>query len=260
MKLNKVMSLLVTTYSFSFLAPLHAAPAPIFTPEQEAQIGKIAADYLVQHPEILVQVSQKLQQQQQERQQMALTARVMDNQAALLQDADTPSVGPAKAKVAVIEFFDYQCIYCSRLAPGLEQVMKSRPDVRFIFKEWPIFASKWEASSTAAQRGIDVWKQKGAEGYLKYHNGIYHTGHNEGELTTEDIDAAARTAGVTELKSVDYTAVLEKNDALAQKLGLTGTPGLIVMPVQNATPENITVFAGLASPQQLLAAIDKAQH
>lgn len=260
MKLNKVMSLLVTTYSFSFLAPLHAAPAPIFTPEQEAQIGKIAADYLVQHPEILVQVSQKLQQQQQERQQMALTSRVMDNQAALLQDADTPSVGPAKAKVAVIEFFDYQCIYCSRLAPGLERVMKSRPDVRFLFKEWPIFASKWEASSSAAQRGIDVWKQKGAEGYLKYHNAIYHTGHNEGELTTADIDAAARTAGVTELKPVDYTAVLEKNDALAQKLGLTGTPGLIVMPVQNATPKSITVFAGLASPQQLLAAIDKAQH
>lgn len=260
MKLNKVVSLLVTTYALTFLPPLHAAPAPVFTPEQEAQIGKIAADYLVQHPEILVQVSQKLQQQQQEHQQMALTAGVKDNQAALLQDADTPSVGPAKAKVAVIEFFDYQCIYCSRLAPGLEQVMKSRPDVRFIFKEWPIFASKWEASSTAAQRGIDVWKQKGAEGYLKYHNGIYHTGHNEGELTTADIDAAASAAGVTELKAVDYTAVLEKNDALAQKLGLTGTPGLIVMPVQNATPENITVFAGLASPQLLLAAIDKAQH
>lgn len=191
---------------------------------------------------------------------MALITRVMDNQVALLQDTDTPAVGSAKARVAVIEFFDYQCIYCSRLAPGLEQVMKSRPDVRFIFKEWPIFASKWEASSSAAQRGINVWKQKGAEGYLKYHNGIYHTGHNEGELTTADIDAAASAAGVTELKPVDYTAVLEKNDALAQKLGLTGTPGLIVMPVQNATPEKITVFAGLASPQQLLVAIDKAQH
>lgn len=260
MKINKVLLSVVTTYAFLFTNPLQAASAPAFTPEQEAQIGKIAADYLVAHPEILVQVSQKLQQQQQERQQMALTARVMDNQPALLQDADTPSFGPKEAKVAVIEFFDYQCIYCSRLAPGLEQVMKSRPDVRFIFKEWPIFASKWEASSTAARRGIDVWKQKGAEGYLKYHNGIYHTGHNEGALTPADIDAAARAAGVTALKPVDYSAVLEKNDALAQALGLTGTPGLIVMPVQNATPKNITVFAGLASPQQILSAIQKAQN
>ncbi|SFT78038.1 Protein-disulfide isomerase [Kosakonia arachidis] len=260
MKLNRIWSLVVTTYLLTALSPLHAAPAPVFTPEQEAQIGKIAADYLVQHPEILVEVSQKLQQQQQERQQAALTASVVENQAALLQDADTPSVGPAKAKVAVIEFFDYQCIYCSRLAPGLEQVMKSRPDVRYIFKEWPIFASKWEASSTAAQRGIDVWKQKGAEGYLKYHNAVYHTGHTEGELTTADIESAARAAGVTELKPVNYTAVLEKNDALAQALGLSGTPGLIVMPAQNATPKNITVFAGLASPQQILSAIQKAQN
>lgn len=260
MKLKKIVPVIVTTYALLSTNALHAAPAPVFTPEQEAQIGKIAADYLVQHPEILVQVSQKLQQQQQERQQMSFAAKVMDNQAALLSDADTPSVGPAGAKVAVIEFFDYQCIYCSRLAPGLEQVMKSRPDVRFIFKEWPIFASKWEASSSAAQRGIDVWKQKGADAYLKYHNAVYHTGHNEGELTTADIGAAASAAGVKDLKPADYTAVLEKNDALAQALGLSGTPGLIVMPVKNVTPKNITVFAGLASPQQLLAAIDKAQH
>lgn len=125
MKLNKTVLTIVTTYALFAINPLHAAPAPVFTPEQEAQIGKIAAGYLVQHPGILVEVSQKLQQQQQERQQLALATNVMDNQAALLQDADTPSVGPADAKVAVIEFFDYQCIYCSRLAPGLEQVMKS---------------------------------------------------------------------------------------------------------------------------------------
>jgi len=260
MKLKKLVASVVTTYTLFVFTPLQAAPSPVFTPEQQAEIGKIAADYLVAHPEILVQVSQKLQQQQQERQQMALTARVMDNQAALLQDADTPSIGPKEAKVAVIEFFDYQCIYCSRLAPGLEQVMKASPDVRFVFKEWPIFASKWEASSNAAQRGLDVWKQKGGDAYLKYHNGIYQTGHNEGDLTGADIDSAAKVAGLTELKPVDYTAVLEKNDALAQTLGLTGTPGLIVMPVKNASPKNITVFAGLASPQQILAAIKKAQH
>ena len=39
-----------------------AADAPTFTPEQEARIGKIAADYLVAHPEVLLQASQKLQQ------------------------------------------------------------------------------------------------------------------------------------------------------------------------------------------------------
>lgn len=253
MSVRKTTLSLVTTIILSVFTPLHAAPAPAFTPEQEARIGEIAADYLLAHPEVLVQVSQKLQQQHHAREQLAMSLKVMDNQAALLRDADTPVTGPAGAKVAVI-------VFCSRLAPGMEQVMKTRPDVRYIFKEWPIFAAKWETSSLAAQYGIGVWKAKGAAGYLTYHNGIYHTGHIEGDLTREDIRAAAHAAGVGTLNAVDHAPVLEKNDALAQALGLTGTPGLIVMPVENATPETITVFAGLASPEQILTAIDKAQH
>jgi len=49
----------------------------------------------------------------------------MDNQAALFRDADTPVTVPAGAKVAVIEFFDYQCVFCSRLAPGLSSPTKA---------------------------------------------------------------------------------------------------------------------------------------
>jgi hypothetical protein len=36
-------------------------------------------------------------------------------------------------KVTVIEFFDYQCVYCSRLAPVMEQVIKAHPQTRGIF-------------------------------------------------------------------------------------------------------------------------------
>ena len=50
------------------LAIAAPAPAATFTPEQEARIGKIAADYLVAHPEVLLQASQKLQQIQRKRQ------------------------------------------------------------------------------------------------------------------------------------------------------------------------------------------------
>lgn len=241
-------------------APEYTAAETVLATELEARIGEIAADYLLAHPDVLMQISQKLQQQQHAREQLAMSLKVMDNQAALLRDADTPVTGPAGAKVAVIEFFDYQCVFCSRLAPGMERVMKTRPDVRYIFKEWPIFAPKWDTSSLAAQYGIGVWKAKGAAGYLTYHNGIYHTGHIEGDLTTEDVKAAAHAAGIDALNTVNHAPVLEKNDVLAQALGLTGTPGLIVMPVEKASPETITVFAGLASPEQILAAIDKAQH
>lgn len=110
MKLKTITALIVTTYiCFNSLAQA-SAPQSVFTQEQEARIGEIAAEYLVAHPEVLVAVSQKLQEQQEARQQLQFAVRVMDNQAALLNDADTPAIGPANAKVAVIEFFDYQCI------------------------------------------------------------------------------------------------------------------------------------------------------
>ncbi|HDR2795175.1 TPA: thioredoxin domain-containing protein [Enterobacter asburiae] len=258
MKANKLAALVVTTYvSFGFTA--HAsAPQPVFSPEQEARIGEIAAEYLVAHPEILVTVSQKLQAQQQERKQKMFALSVMENQAALLHDPDTPVTGPDNAKVAVIEFFDYQCVFCSHFAPELEKVMKAQPDVRYFFREWPIFGNRWEASLSAAQQGLSVWKEKGPQAYVTYHNAVYATGHNEGALTADDIREAAKKAGVSTPAKNDHTALLEKNSNLAESLGLTGTPGIIVMPVSGATPDNITVFPQAVTADQIQDAIRKA--
>ena len=179
--MNKTLSVMLAAgLLVSGVAGAAEKPTVVFTPEQEARIGEIAKDYLLAHPEVLVEVSQKLQAQQQEKQQQAMTAAVMQNQAALLNDKGTPSYGPADAKVTVVEFFDYQCIYCARLAPELEKVIKANPDVRFVFKEFPIFGLRWPASLSAAKTGLQVWKQKGADAYLNYHNAIYATGHNEG--------------------------------------------------------------------------------
>lgn len=244
------------------VAATHADPVPEtgFTSQQQADIGKIAGDYLLAHPEILLQVSQKLQAQQADRLSLSMRTAAVKLQGPLTTDPDVPSVGPADARVAVIEFFDYQCVYCSRMAPVVERVMKARPDVKYIFKDWPIFASRWETSKTAAERGLQVWKQKGAQAYMTYHNGIYATGHDEGKLTQADIDQASTAAGFapSDLVTVPAQAITERNDGLAQAIGLTGTPGFIIMPLSGATTENTTVLGGAVPAQQLQAAIDRA--
>ena len=209
-----------------------AADAPAtFTPEQEAKIGKIAADYLVAHPEVLLQASQKLQQIQAEQQASAATQAVLKNAAVLTQDKNTPTYGPANGKVTVIEFFDYQ---------------------------WPIFGGRWESSLEAAKTGLQIYQQKGADAYLAYHNGIYATGHNEGKLTTADIQQQAKKAGFDAKKATDVEPVLQSINDLAQEIGLSGTPGVIVMPTTGATEASITVFPGLADQASLEAAIKKA--
>ena len=243
-------------------AETHAAPVAKagFTAEQRADIGKIAGEYLLAHPEILLQVSQKLQAQQADRLSLSMRAAAVKLQGPLTTDPDVPSLGPADARVAVIEFFDYQCVYCSRMAPVVEQVMKARPEVKYIFKDWPIFASRWETSKTAAERGLQVWKQKGAEAYMAHHNGIYGTGHDEGKLTQADIDQVSKAAGFapSDAVTISARAVTERSDGLAQAIGLTGTPGFIIMPLSGATTENTTVLGGAVPAEQLQDAIDRA--
>lgn len=79
MKANKLATLIVTTY-IGFFSTAHASTSqPLFSPEQEASIGEIAANYLVSHPEILVTVSHKLQEQQEARKQKMFALSVMEN-------------------------------------------------------------------------------------------------------------------------------------------------------------------------------------
>ncbi|EAA5550790.1 DsbA family protein [Salmonella enterica subsp. enterica] len=235
--------------------------AEMFTSAQEARIGEVVKDYLLAHPEVLVDVSRKLQVQQQERQLQAMTAAVIQNQASLLNDKGTPSYGPAKAKVALIEFFDYQCVVCARQAPVIESVMKANPGVRFVFKAWPIFAQRWINSQKAAQESLEIWKSAGAEAWLAYHNGIFATGHNEGTLDAADISRVATMAlRGRQMKdgTIDTISILDNNNVLARMLGFQGTPALIVMPVSGASSKNVTVIPGGADQSMLQAAIARA--
>ncbi|MCK6964541.1 DsbA family protein [Enterobacter bugandensis] len=259
MKLNNMLKIMLASgLVVSGLASATSQPVSTFTPEQEVRIGEIAKDYLLANPEVLVEASQKLQAQQQEKLQQVMTVAVLQNLAGLLNDKGTPSYGPDDAKVTVVEFFDYQCIYCARLAPELEKLIKANPGVRFIFKEFPIFGQRWPASQSAAKTGLQVWRQKGADAYLNYHNAIYATGHNEGKLTDADISTAAKAVKFDAETAPDVQGELEGINALAQQLGFNGTPALVVLPSTGASSDNVTVIPGYTSAEALQQAINHA--
>jgi len=248
--------------SFTF-ASIHTAFAePVdFTPAQQTRIGEIAADYLVAHPQVLIEVSKKLQAQQAAIKAQLMAESALKGHRLLMQLDGVPVKGPQNSKVIVTEFFDYECIACSMMAPVMEQVMASNPDVRFAFRDWTIFAGHYPESTQASRRGLAIWKQRGADAYMAYHNGIYGTGHNEGKLTSDDIEKVATAAGAGEEDVANRTAadaLIAGNSALAELLGLTGTPGIIVMPAENATADNTTVIPGVVSAQVMQQAIDNA--
>ncbi|MBD1574760.1 thioredoxin domain-containing protein [Vibrio sp. S17_S38] len=214
-----------------------------FTPEQQDKIGEIAAQYLIDHPEFLIQASQKLQQKQLEQQESNQKEAVLANKDALLNDLSTPFIGPKDAKVNVVEFFDYQCIYCFKISSAVEQMQNKYPNVKFIYKETPIFGNRWEPSKYAAQMGLAIFDQKGSKAYGDYHNGVYSTGLNEGKLTKAVIDQQAKSAGM-EISKFAATEAYQKNLQLFSQLGFKGTPALVVIPSKGATIDNTYVING----------------
>src|SRR5690606_10651125 len=80
------------------------------------------------------------------------------NPTLLAADPRDPAFGPENAKVTVIEFFDFRCPGCKAVAPEYRALMAAHPEVRFVFKDWPIL-----------DRGEDVTSQYAARAALAAH-------------------------------------------------------------------------------------------
>src|SRR4029077_4775269 len=83
---------------------------PVSGPANRAQIEQVVHDYLITHPEIMVEMSQRLDVQQASVTDKARKDALFAIGAGGLPDPKVAYVaGPADAKVTVAEFFDYRC-------------------------------------------------------------------------------------------------------------------------------------------------------
>lgn len=237
-------------------------PSPAFTPAQQEAIGPLARDYLLAHPDILLQMSEKLEAQQQtvanRTVQTALTTQP-ELQATLLHDPATPVVHP-DGGVTVVQFFDYQCIWCARMAPVVADFVRDNPDVRFVFKEFPIFGSRWPMSVQAARTGLTLWQLKGGDAYLAYHNAVFASGENEGRLSQPTLNASLLAAGAAPMTVLPETEkTLLATGELAQQLNISGTPAFIVMPTRDARADQVTPLYGAVDVKALQSAVAQAK-
>lgn len=149
------------------------------------------------------------------------------SRASVLRDPDIPSLGNAKGDLTIVEFFDYQCPYCKKVAPELAQVAKEDGNVRIVLKDWPIFGV---ISAAAAKL---VLASKYQDKYAEAHDALIGastklTDSNIRELLAKaGIDVARATADLqTHQKDVDD--LLARNEAQAEAFGFQATPAFIV--------------------------------
>jgi protein-disulfide isomerase len=139
-----------------------------------------------------------------------------------------PLAGRPQGDVTVIEYMDFNCPYCRRLGPELQALLKTDPNVRVLYKEWPIFGG---VSVYAAKVALAAaWQGK----YLQVHDALIGAPSRlESEQQVRDL---AQKAGA-DLGRLDQDlkahgdaidALLHRNDQEARALGLEGTPGLVI--------------------------------
>ena len=126
-----------------------AALAGAFPQRAAAVDGRQIRAYMLAHPDILVDMSNALQDQQaatEDRTQQAALRAVG------LKAFFAPKVafvtGPADAKATIVELFDYNCVHCRNTFPALKKYYEAhKNNTRFAFVDFPIFG---KMSDTAA--------------------------------------------------------------------------------------------------------------
>jgi protein-disulfide isomerase len=190
-----------------------------------SNLGPVIEQYVLDHPELLARAAAKLQERQ-EAQAKAGTRTVLASvKQELLNDPAAPVLGNPQGDVTVVEFFDYKCPYCKRVADDLTRLMMDDPKVRVVFKEFPILGPD---SQIAALGGLAANRQG------KY--GAYHAaamGHR-GPFSEEVVLDIAKqldldvTRFQADLKDNALLDEIKKNQALAEKLNIDGTPAFII--------------------------------
>ncbi len=145
----------------------------------------------------------------------------------VLRDPEIPSLGNPNGDLTVVEYFDYQCPYCKKMAPELAQLVHEDGHIRLVLKDWPIFG----AISTAAAELALATKYQNK--YTQAYDALIGA---DAKLTKASIVDLLAKAGIdvdlaiADLKAHQKTIddLMARNAAQAEAFGFQGTPGFIV--------------------------------
>jgi len=141
---------------------------------------------------------------------------------------ESPVFGAEKPKLTIVEFTEFQCPYCSRIAPTMKELMDKYPnDIKFVYKNFPLSfhanARPAAAAAIAAQKQGKFWEFR------------YALAPHSRELTDSTFEAVAKEVGLNiEQFNKDrvlddaMNARIDKDFQLGVKVGVQGTPNFYI--------------------------------
>ncbi|QQR91182.1 MAG: thioredoxin domain-containing protein [Myxococcales bacterium] len=147
----------------------------------------------------------------------------------------SPIKGAPDALVTIIEFSEFQCPFCSRVVPTIQQVQKTYgKNVRVAFKHNPL--PFHQNAMPASEAAMEVQAQLGDKGFWAFHDVLFE---NQKALSRPDLEkyAAALNVGGKKVnmaafkKALDnhtHQKAVEAEQAMARQFGASGTPSFFI--------------------------------
>lgn len=132
--------------------------------------------------------------------------------------------GNPQGNVTIVEFFDYNCEYCHRMPGILNQVIRSNPNVRLVYRDYPVLGP----SSTYAARAALAASMQGR--YMPFHNALFaNRGLNEGTISSIASQVGVNMSEFNrDIMSGAVSQQIASTNSAARELNLSGVPVVVV--------------------------------
>ena len=195
------------------------------SPDQVKAIEEVVRDYLLANPEVLVDALQVYQERQRVAEQERRNQAVAAHRPLLEDDPDSPVLGNPEGDVVIVEFFDYRCPYCRRVADNVRTAVEEDGKIRLVMKEFPILGPQSQRAARAALATVNQGK------YMEFHFALMN---NPGDMSDQHIWNVAEGVGVdverlkVDMQAREINRMLRRNFELAEMLDINGTPAFVI--------------------------------
>jgi protein-disulfide isomerase len=245
-----------TGVTLAATAPQPATPSVVVTDQtirdwlatHPEAIDKILHDSMLRQTGLLFEMQQadgKRRQEEQMAKQAHAAEFIAQNKAALFDDPRDGRTGPSVAALSVVVFYDPECPICKMLQPTLARLAQEQPDIQIVYKDYPILGPMSQMASKAALAAAAQGK------YAAFHDALMASKIAEHQLTEANVHDMAKAADLdldrlkSDMNSPTVQTSLTATRGLAQSLGISGTPSLIIgnqVVVGNLPYEQILTF------------------
>lgn len=226
MRLPNIAALLCSACLLA--APAVAGGLGEMTDAERAAFRAEVRSYLLENPEVMLEVMNELQTRQEKAAADADTQLLVTYKDDLFADSHSWVGGNPNGDITIVEFMDYRCGYCRKAYEDVEQLVKSDGNIRLIFKEYPILGEDSTASSRFA---IAVLQLYGNAAYKQAHDALISLRGKPDKATLSKLATDMGFDGaevLAKMGSEEVSAVIKKNQDLGSKMQISGTPTFVI--------------------------------